>query len=154
LTFLNASIVCSIAEAVHIGVRGIVTDRASGEPVWAEVRVEGNSHPVFTDPNVGDYHRMLLPGVYNLTFNAPGYAQKLVENVVVANGPATRLDVELSSVDLDDNGDVDLADFVEFGAWWLETGCCECGGADFSGDGDVGADDLEAIGENWLTGVQ
>jgi carboxypeptidase D len=150
----NRASMLSYAEAVHIGVRGIITDRATGEPVWAEVHVEGNSHPVFTDPNVGDYHRMLLPGMYNLTFNAPGYAQKLVENVAVANGPATRLDVELASVDLDDDGDVDLADFVEFRAWWLETGCCECGGADFTDDGDVGADDLGALGQNWLAGTQ
>jgi carboxypeptidase D len=150
----NRDSMLSYAEAVHIGARGIVTDRATGEPVWAEVRIEGNSHPVFTDPNVGDYHRMLLPGVYNIIFNAPGYAQKLVENVVVANGPATRLDVELASVDLDDDGDVDLADLGEFGAWWPETGCGECGGADFTGDGDVGADDLGALGQNWLVGTQ
>ena len=150
----NRDSMLSYAEAVHIGVRGIVTDRTTGEPVWAEVRVESNGHPVFTDPNVGDYHRMLLPGVYNIIFNAPGYAQKLVENVVVANGPATRLDVELASVDLDDDGDVDLADIVEFGAWWVETGCGECGGADFTGDGNVGADDLGALGENWLAGTQ
>ncbi len=92
----NRDSMLSYAEAVHIGVRGIVTDRATGEPVWAEVRVEGNSHPVFTDADVGDYHRMLLPGVYNLTFNAPGYAQKLVENVAVTHGPATRVDTELT----------------------------------------------------------
>jgi hypothetical protein len=92
----NRDSMLSYAEAVHIGVRGIVTDRATGKPVWAEVRVEGNSHPVFTDADVGDYHRMLLPGVYNLTFNAPGYAQKLVENVAVTHGPATRVDIELT----------------------------------------------------------
>ncbi len=150
----NRESMLSYTEAVHIGVRGIVTNRATGEPVWAEVRVEGNSQPVFTDPDVGDYHRMLLGGVYDITINAPGYAQKLVENVVVVNGSATRLDVELASVDLDDDGDVDLADFGEFGAWWLETGCCECGGADFTGDGNVGAQDLAGLAENWLAGAQ
>lgn len=150
----NRESMLSYAEAVHIGVRGIVTDRATGEPVWAEVRIEGNSQPVFTDPDVGDYHRMLLGGTYDFVFDAPGYARHVVENVVVTAGPATRVDVELASVDLDDDGDVDLGDFGEFAAWWLQTDCGFCGGADFDGDGDVGAEDLKAIGENWLTGVQ
>jgi carboxypeptidase D len=150
----NRESMLSYAEAVHIGVRGIVTERATGWPIWAEVRIEGNSHPVFTDADVGDYHRMLLPGTYNLIFDAPGYAQLLIENVTVTDGPATRVDVELVSVDLDDDGDVDLADFGEFVVWWLETGCCECGGADFTGDGNVGPDDLGALAQNWLMGVE
>ncbi|HCO93016.1 MAG TPA: hypothetical protein DIU00_03545 [Phycisphaerales bacterium] len=69
----NSESMLSFLEAVHIGVRGIITDRASGEPLWAEVLVEGNSQPVFTDPDVGDYHRMLLPGTYDLVFHVPGY---------------------------------------------------------------------------------
>ena len=150
----NRESMLSYAEAVHIGVRGIVTDRATGEPIWAEVRIGGNSHPVFTDPNVGDYHRMLLPGVYTLTINAPGYAKRIIEDVTVNDGLATRVDVELASVDLDDDGDVDLADFGEFASWWLDSDCGLCGGADFTGDGNVGPDDLESLGENWLTGAR
>jgi carboxypeptidase D len=150
----NRESMLSYAEAVHIGVRGIVTDRATGEPIWAEVRIEGNSHPVFTDADAGDYHRMLLPGTYNLIFDAPSYARRLIENVTVTDGPATRVDVELVSVDLDDDGDVDLGDFAEFAGWWLETDCGDCGGADFTGDGNVGPDDLAAFAQNWLTGVK
>jgi carboxypeptidase D len=107
----NRESMLSYAEAVHIGVRGIVTDRSTGRPVWAEVRIEHNSHPVFTDPNVGDYHRMLLPGTYDLIFYAPGYAQLLIENVTVTAGPATRLDVELVSVNrpVADAGDNQIA---------------------------------------------
>jgi len=150
----NRESMLSYAEAVHIGVRGIVTDRVTGEPLWAEVHIEGNSHPVFTDPNVGDYHRMLLPGVYTLAINSPGYAKRIIEDVTVTDDPATRVDVELASVDLDDDGDMDLADFSEFASWWLDSDCGLCGGADFTGDGNVGPDDLEALGENWLTGVR
>jgi len=150
----NRESMLSYAEAVHIGVRGIVTDRSTGQPVWAEVRIEGNSHPVFTDADVGDYHRMLLPGTYNLIFDAPGYAQFLIENVTVTDGPATRLDVELASVDLDDDGDVDLGDFAEFAPCWRQVGCGLCEEADFTGDGNVEEDDLRALAQNWLTGVE
>jgi hypothetical protein len=44
---------------------------------------------------VGDYHRLLVPGSYTLTFSAPGYQSKQFSGVVVADGDATRLDVQL-----------------------------------------------------------
>ena len=91
----NSESMLSFLEAVHIGVRGIITDRGSGDPLWAEVLVEGNSHPVFTDPDIGDYHRMLLPDTYDLVFYAPGYVPRLVRNVVVTDGPAVRVDMVL-----------------------------------------------------------
>jgi hypothetical protein len=57
--------------------------------------------------------------------------------------------------DLEPDGDVDLADFAWFAAWWLETDCgskANCGGADIFGDGQVLLDDLLAIIDNWLLG--
>jgi len=72
----------------------------------------------------------------------------------VNNGSATRVDVELASVDLDDDGDMDLADFGEFASWWLHDDCDLCGGADFSADGSVGPQDLSGLAENWLSGAQ
>jgi hypothetical protein len=95
----NAKSMLSYLEAVHIGVRGLVTDSTTAAPLWAEVLVEGNNHPVFTDPNVGDYHRMLLPGTYDLTFSADGYLPRVVENVIVTDGSTTRIDVELTRAD-------------------------------------------------------
>jgi hypothetical protein len=82
-------------QSAGMGVRGLVTDAASGLPVSAAVRVVGRDHDVFTDPDVGDYHRMLLPGTYDLRFSAPGYLPAVVEDVTVSAGGGTRLDVEL-----------------------------------------------------------
>lgn len=79
-----------------IGIRGLVTDAETGAPIAATVTVEGNTHPVYTDPDVGDYHRMLLPGTYNLTFSAPGYANRTISNIVVTAGEATRRNVTMS----------------------------------------------------------
>ncbi|MBI1321380.1 MAG: hypothetical protein GC168_20850 [Candidatus Hydrogenedens sp.] len=85
-------------EAVHLGVRGVVTDAVSGDPVYAKIVVDANTQPVFTDPDVGDYHRMLLPGTYSYTISAPGYEDTRVENVAVGTGNAIRTDVELMPI--------------------------------------------------------
>ena len=91
----NQESMLSYMETVHIGVRGLVTDSTSGAPLDATVSVVGNDQDIVTDPDVGDYHRMLLPGTYDLLFTAPGYDPKLVTGVVVNAGSATRLDIAL-----------------------------------------------------------
>ncbi|MHC4462656.1 MAG: M14 family zinc carboxypeptidase [Planctomycetota bacterium] len=91
----NRESMLAYLEAVHSGIRGIVTDRVSGKPLWADIRVEGIGHPVFSDPNVGDYHRMLLPGTYNLVVTAPGYKRTNIPDVNVVDGAVSRVDVAL-----------------------------------------------------------
>ncbi len=76
------------------GVRGVITDQQTGDPLAATIRVVGIDHDVYTDPDVGDYHRMIEPGSYHLRITAPGYRKKVLP-VVVGSGDATRLDVSL-----------------------------------------------------------
>jgi hypothetical protein len=80
-----------------MGIRGVVTDARSGRPVFAAVKVHGLDHLTFTDPDAGDYHRMLLPGVYGVTFSAVGYGSHTEYGVSVATGQATRVNVSLDS---------------------------------------------------------
>ena len=80
---------------VHDGVRGLVTDANTGLPVAATVTVEGIDHEVYTDADVGDYHRMLLPGTYTLNFSATGYTPQTIPDVAVVSESTTVLDVEL-----------------------------------------------------------
>ena len=49
-----------------------------------------------TDPAVGDYHRLIEPGSWDLCFSAADHLPATVPHVVVASGPATRLDVALT----------------------------------------------------------
>ena len=91
----NRESMLAYIETSLIGVRGIVTG-SGGAPVAATVTVAGRNHPIYTDPDVGDYHRMLLPGTYSLTFTAAGYDPITVDNVVVNSGAATRLDVSFA----------------------------------------------------------
>ena len=83
-------------EATHIGIRGVVEDAATGDPVYAAITVQGNSQRVYTDPDVGDYHRMALPGNYGIEITAPGYFPEVVGGIVVGTGAATRVDVALT----------------------------------------------------------
>lgn len=91
----NRESMISYMEQVHLGVRGIVSDASTGSPLAATIRVEGRDHDVFSDPDVGDYYRMLLSGTYNLTFSAEGYRAKTAGNVVVEKGAPTVLNVQL-----------------------------------------------------------
>ncbi len=90
----NQESMLSFMETCLIGVRGIVTDAATGAPLAATVTVVGRNHPIYTDPDVGDYHRMLLPGAYQLSFSAAGHETRTLP-VTVTSGAATRLDVAL-----------------------------------------------------------
>ncbi len=80
------------------GVRGVLTDAETGLPVRGAMRVEGHHHLVFSDATIGDYHRQLLPGTYNLWFYAPGYIAQRITNVVVTSSAATRVNVVLQPV--------------------------------------------------------
>ncbi len=82
-------------EAVHMGVRGMMTDAATGLPLFGSVTVAGNAQAIFNDPDVGDYYRMLLPGTYDLTFSTPGYFSQTVQRVSVVDGQVASLDVAL-----------------------------------------------------------
>lgn len=81
---------------VHRGVRGTVTDVDTGDPVFAYINVMGNPQPVFPDMAHGDYYRILLPGSYDLQFQAIGYEPLIVEDVVVTAGAATVVDVQMT----------------------------------------------------------
>ncbi len=106
----NREAMLAYIETAHLGVRGLCLDRATGAPVLARVDVAGNSQPVFSSPHAGNYHRLLLPGTYSLSWEAPGYIPYHVDGITVAGGPATRRDVAISDGDLDGDGLVGAAD--------------------------------------------
>lgn len=77
------------------GVRGLVTDALTGEPLKARVAlVRAEDYPVRTDPSVGDYHRVLLPGTYTLRVTAPCYVTQTAQ-VTIPGGYALVRNFEL-----------------------------------------------------------
>lgn len=97
----NQESLLAFFERVHEGVRGIVTGSDSGLPLEADVLVDSNPFPVFTDPDAGDYHRLLLPGTYTLTFSATGYQDAVVPGVLVGSGAPTELNVAMVPLPVD-----------------------------------------------------
>lgn len=77
------------------GLRGVVTDSLTGLPLPATVSVAGIAWDDRTDPDVGDYHRILDAGTYTLTYSCPGYVSKQVAGISVGADSATVMDVEL-----------------------------------------------------------
>ncbi|NCC87481.1 MAG: PKD domain-containing protein [Clostridia bacterium] len=84
-------------EQVTYGLRGIVTDSITQQPLEAMVYIDGfdtfNSH-VYSFPLHGDYYRLLNEGVYHVTFSCEGYRSKTYM-VDINNYEQTVLDVQL-----------------------------------------------------------
>jgi hypothetical protein len=63
------------------GIRGLVTDGETGEPLYATISIPEIGKDVYTDPDVGDYHRMVEAGTYTVIATVEGYPTETVENV-------------------------------------------------------------------------
>uniref|UniRef100_A0A1A8RAE8 Carboxypeptidase D, a n=1 Tax=Nothobranchius pienaari TaxID=704102 RepID=A0A1A8RAE8_9TELE len=64
---LNRESLLAYMEKVHMGVHGFVNDSVSGTALSnVSIMVAGISHNL-TTAKYGDYHRLLLPGTYNIT---------------------------------------------------------------------------------------
>ena len=88
-------------EQVHFGIKGQVTDSLTNLPLKAKISISGfdmDSSEVYSDSLFGMYYRMIIAGNYNLTFSAPGYYSKTVQNVASVNDQATVLNVKLMPV--------------------------------------------------------
>lgn len=77
------------------GIRGLVVDALTGAPLSATARIVGVPHDVYTDPDVGDFHRMALPGTYEVRVDSTGYDGRTVSGVQVDWDDATVVDVDL-----------------------------------------------------------
>lgn len=88
-------------EQVHFGIKGQVTDSLTNLPVKAKISISGfdmDSSEVYSDSLHGMYYRMIIAGNYNLTFSAPGYYSKTVQNIESVNNQATVLNVKLRPI--------------------------------------------------------
>ncbi len=80
------------------GIRGMVTDKATGLPVVATIEIAGhdkNNSEVFSEPYHGSFFRPLLAGTYDVVVSAPGYLPAEYFDVAVENYNHVFLDVQL-----------------------------------------------------------
>lgn len=83
------------------GIRGTVTDSCTGQGIRANVFISGHdidSSNVYSALPLGNYHRPIYTGTYNLTFSAPGYQSRTLTNVSVTNGNTVIRNVLLKPV--------------------------------------------------------
>ncbi|HOY31232.1 MAG TPA: M14 family zinc carboxypeptidase [Bacteroidales bacterium] len=95
-----ASLLNYIQESLY-GVRGAITDSCSGQPIRSKVWVNNydqanDSSQVYSALPLGNYHKYMNSGTYSITFSAPGYTSKTINNVVLVNGSATWVNVALA----------------------------------------------------------
>lgn len=79
------------------GIRGIVTDSISGLPIKCRIEIIGHdidSSHVYSSLPIGNYHRYLYQGNYNITFSKSGYYSKTI-NVNILNNNITIEDIQL-----------------------------------------------------------
>lgn len=81
------------------GLRGLVRNTGS-DPLSAMIKVlghdeENDSSMVFTDPDHGNYHRLIEEGIYNIVASADGYVNDTAYNVEVNWGKITRANFTL-----------------------------------------------------------
>lgn len=89
-----------IKESLY-GIRGIITDSCTGLPIEAKVEVishDDDNSFVYSSLPVGDYHRPIYAGTYNVTYSAPGYQSVTINNIVVNNQTATVQNVSLQPI--------------------------------------------------------
>lgn len=94
----HRSLINYMKEATY-GIRGIVTDSLSGEPLRAFIQVEGHdrdSSQIHSSAIHGGYFRPIAAGTYDLRFSAPGYHEKIIENIEVRDFASQIQDVRLS----------------------------------------------------------
>ena len=85
-------------KTARYGVNGIVTGSDTGLPLDATVSVTGIDKDVYTDPDFGDYYKLLDTGSYDITCSASGYISETHYGVSTTWGTPTVLDVDLDPV--------------------------------------------------------
>jgi PKD repeat protein len=87
-------------EEVLYGFRGVITDACTFQPIRAKVFIsthDVDSSHVYSSLAVGNYHRLIEAGTYNVTYSAPGYTSQ-THSVSVTTGGSTIRNVQLSPI--------------------------------------------------------
>jgi len=90
----------------NYGFTGIITD-SDGNPLAAEIKITGHDNyhsEIFSDPELGDYHRPIAPGTYDIQASAFGYNPVVVENVSVDRYELITVNFSLEVSDIVLNG--------------------------------------------------
>jgi hypothetical protein len=128
----NRSALLDFMGRAREGVHGVVT-APDGEPLDAVIELVGydsaiDNSFVATDPDVGDYHRLVLPGSYTLKISADGFHPTVIDNVTVSSEAPALVDAVLQPVTATVTGRVS----TPAARWPVAGAAVELLGTDFS----------------------
>lgn len=81
----NRESILSFIEYAQRGIKGTVQSTA-GLGLEAEIIIAGEGRNIYSSGGIGDYHRVILPGNYQITASASGYIPESAEVVVPPSG--------------------------------------------------------------------
>lgn len=95
---MNVPAMEAMIEYAGYGLEGTVTDAETGDPLQALVYVD-DGFPVYTDSTAGDYHKYVVPGIYDITVIASGYESQTINGIEVQDLSSTVTDFMLTPQD-------------------------------------------------------
>ncbi|MDP2721775.1 MAG: M14 family zinc carboxypeptidase [Bacteroidales bacterium] len=88
-------------EQSQYGIKGLITNNVTGTPIEAQVTMDDHDADnswVYSGLPVGDYHRPIKEGNYNITYSAYGYYSKTFNSIVLQDQQAEVLNVQLDPI--------------------------------------------------------
>ena len=94
----NRDALMDICNRADWGLEGVVKDSITDTLLYARIEILTPERIcIYTDPNLGDFHKMIQAGTYNIKISANGYIPKAINNVVVPSTGSINLgDIKLA----------------------------------------------------------
>jgi hypothetical protein len=100
ICFDNRDALMDICARVDWGIRGVVKDSLSNSPLRARITfINPERIDIYSDPVLGDFHKMVKQGTYDVTVTANGYAPKTISSVLVPPSGSISIDDVLLAPD-------------------------------------------------------
>ncbi len=99
-------------EQALYGFHGIITNGCTGEPMVAKIELVGHDRDgseVYSSADVGDYHRPVYAGTYDVMITAPGFDTVLYTNKTINNNQSIELNATLNPLPLVAQYDMDTS---------------------------------------------
>lgn len=94
----NKEAMIKYTEEVHRGIKGVVVDQRGKPVVGAAISVKSIAHDIHSVSPHGDYWRLLVPGVYDVTASKNGYESVTTGNVRVTGSGAVVVNFTLTNL--------------------------------------------------------
>lgn len=98
ICYENRDALLVVCERAGWGIEGVVKDSLTNMPLLARIAfLDPDRTCIYSDPQNGDFHKMIEQGTYDVMVCANGYTSKQIDSVVVpATGSITLADVYLA----------------------------------------------------------